>query len=362
MTAWFKSENERQSPDTTNGRQLCRECRLIKKFARSRESWKGQIGSGFMITKLVTEIYAANIEREDKALYDTMKAMRDRLENDPVVKHPVTPDSTITNGDDDPKAKFLKDKLSDAISWLDVLFKDDCAAEEAMKAWDKVFSTTYFTDTLEAEEDEKQEEQSAKSAAATNSGLEIALLLTRDFPFDKAVIALADAPPPLTYPHVEDNGALCLLPDSATFSPHHPVEVTISLLRDAAGLVEDCLSKRNQEDFRREFHSYWNRFLSDEKTKIVSLLDPQPPSRVVQVWKGNGIYVFGDDAVTLKFWLQNSFGKKNYNLEPAVFLWLSQTLVPLEYPKTNFDLAMLAQRQTEKGVAILRLLISKVPN
>lgn len=171
VTAWFKNENERQSPDTTNGRQMCRECRLIKKFARSRESWKGQIGSGFMITKLVTEIYAADIGREDKALYDTMKAMRDRLENGSVVEHPVTPDSTITDGDNDPKAKFLTDKLSDAISWLDVLFKEDCTAEEAMKAWDKVFNTTYFTDTLEAEDDEKQEEQFAKSAAAANSGL-----------------------------------------------------------------------------------------------------------------------------------------------------------------------------------------------
>lgn len=196
----------------------------------------------------------------------------------------------------------------------------------------------------------------------TEGEKEIDLLLTENFPFDKAVVALADALPPLTYPHVEDNGALCLLPDSATVSPHRPVEVTVSLLKDAAGLIEDCLSKRNQEDFRREFHSYWNRFLSDEKTKFISLLDPKPPSRVVQVWKGNGIYVFGDDAVTLEFWLQNSFGKKNYHLEPALFLWLSQTLVPLEYPKTNYDLAMLVQRQTEKGVAILSRLITKIPN
>jgi len=171
VTKWFKGENERQSPDATNGRQLCRMCRLIKKFANSRASWKGQIGSGFMITKLVTEIYSADIGREDNALYNTMKAMRDRLETNSVVEHPVTPDSTITDDSGaDPKAKFLKEKLSDAISWLDVLFKEGCTSEEAMKAWDKVFSTTYFTETLEAEK-EKGKQLSNSAAAVANSGL-----------------------------------------------------------------------------------------------------------------------------------------------------------------------------------------------
>jgi hypothetical protein len=79
VTEWFEEQNNTQSPDTDNGRQLRRIVRQIKKFARSRESWKGQILNGFGITKLVTECYCASGNREDAALHDTMKAIRDRL-------------------------------------------------------------------------------------------------------------------------------------------------------------------------------------------------------------------------------------------------------------------------------------------
>jgi hypothetical protein len=163
VTKWFEEENARQSPSESNGRQLRRICREIKKFSQSRSSWKGSIASGFMITKLVTECYRANANREDEALYYTMLAIRDRLERNLVVQHPVTPNETITKGDNDPKARFLKEKLSDAISWLAVLFKSDCSREQALKAWDKVFNTYYFISKLE----QKDEKKSASIQAST---------------------------------------------------------------------------------------------------------------------------------------------------------------------------------------------------
>jgi hypothetical protein len=107
VTSWFDAENTAQSPDTSNGRQLRRVAREIKKYARSRDSWKGQILSGFGITKLVTECFRSNQLREDTALYDTMKVIRDRLTWNLVVKHPVTPNETITTGVDDARARFL---------------------------------------------------------------------------------------------------------------------------------------------------------------------------------------------------------------------------------------------------------------
>ena len=161
VTQWFDDENKRQSPDDTNGRQLRRMTRLLKYFAKSRPSWKKSILSGFGITKLVTECYRANLSREDTALYDTMAAIRNRLEYDLIVKHPVTPDATITDGDDDPKARFLRDKLSDALEWLDVLFQSDCTRKKALKVWDKVFDTSYFSDQ---EADNKRTQNAALSA------------------------------------------------------------------------------------------------------------------------------------------------------------------------------------------------------
>jgi hypothetical protein len=123
---------------------------LGKDFARSRMSWRGRILSGFGITKLVTETYRADAGREDKAAYDTLKAMRDRLNRSLMINHPCTQGETITQGADDAKARFLREKLDEAIDSLAVLFKPDCTRTEAMKAWDKVFNTDVFSSRADA--------------------------------------------------------------------------------------------------------------------------------------------------------------------------------------------------------------------
>lgn len=155
VTDWFDRENTQRSPDGTNGRQLRRIVRQVKKYARSRPSWSGQILSGFGITALVVECYRANLGREDVALYDTMKAIRDRLRWNLVVKHPVTPNETITKNDDDASAKFLRDRLTEAIDTLAPLFDLDCTRKKALKCWDKVFATSFFSDRDEPKKEAK---------------------------------------------------------------------------------------------------------------------------------------------------------------------------------------------------------------
>lgn len=162
VTDWFERENDRRSPDDTNGRQLRRVTREIKKYARSRSSWDGQILGGFGITALVVECFKANVDREDRALYDTMKAIRDRLDGSLSIAHPVTPNETITADPDDAKARVLREKLTDAIDWLQPLFETDCDRETALKCWDKVYSTTFFIDRLE------KKDSSANEAASSS--------------------------------------------------------------------------------------------------------------------------------------------------------------------------------------------------
>src|SRR5260370_5337336 len=111
VTEWFEEQNSAQSPDTDNGRQLRRIVRQIKKFARSRESWRGQILSGFGITKLVTECYCSNANREDAALHDTMKAIRDRLDSSLGIDQPLTPNEPVTNAAQDERAGLLRDSI-----------------------------------------------------------------------------------------------------------------------------------------------------------------------------------------------------------------------------------------------------------
>ena len=147
VTDWFEDERT----ESSDGVQLRHLVRLIKKYAKTRSSWCGSILSGFGITVLVVECQLLDAKREDRALYNTMKMIRDRLNDNLVVEHPVTPDDTITNGDDDAKARMLRDKLSQALDCLAPLFEANCTRSQALSCWDNVYNTTYFSERGENE-------------------------------------------------------------------------------------------------------------------------------------------------------------------------------------------------------------------
>ncbi|KAF0136238.1 MAG: hypothetical protein FD139_2848 [Methylocystaceae bacterium] len=147
VSDWYEAERSKSS----DGVQLRRINRDLKKYARSRYSWRAGILSGFGVTVLTTEGIRVN-EREDRALYDTMVAIRDRLNWNLQVAHPVTPGDYITSGRDDAKARCFREKLTEAIDTLQPLFEADCTREKALKCWDKVFATTFFSERLEEEQ------------------------------------------------------------------------------------------------------------------------------------------------------------------------------------------------------------------
>lgn len=144
---WYE-DKRRLSADGTQMRRVNRE---LKKFAKSRASWGNSTLSGFAISVLTTEKFVAYSNREDEALYFTMERIRDRLNWDLKVKHPVTPDSWLTNGPNDAKSEFFREKLTNAVADLQPLFEPDCTREKALKCWDKVFNTTFFSDRYQEE-------------------------------------------------------------------------------------------------------------------------------------------------------------------------------------------------------------------
>ena len=146
VSKWY--ENERAK--SADGQQLLRVNRYLKKYARSRQSWRAGILSGFGISVLVVERFREH-DREDRALYDTMVTIRDRLEWNLQIAHPVTPGDYITSGADDARARSFRDKLTDAINALQPLFRSDCTRERALGCWDKVFATTFFGERFEDE-------------------------------------------------------------------------------------------------------------------------------------------------------------------------------------------------------------------
>jgi hypothetical protein len=147
---WFNQENQQLSPDEDNGRQFRRIVRYLKKYARSRIKWKGKISTGFMITTLAAECYVANRDREDTSLRDTMKRIYFRLLGSLEVNHPVTPNTRLTKGPGDQRCAFLRDRLKEALDELVVLDRLDCTGNDAAKAWDAVFNTTFFSERYES--------------------------------------------------------------------------------------------------------------------------------------------------------------------------------------------------------------------
>lgn len=146
VTTWFRDFNKdncaNASKDGDKG-QFVETVRLLKAFARSRKSWKGRISNGFVISKLAADQWAESVNRDDEALRNVAKAIRDKLYWTQAVKHPVLDENIIEDGN--AKAKFLRDKLEEKLQHLDVLDESDCDHAKAMSAWDKFFNTEWFS-------------------------------------------------------------------------------------------------------------------------------------------------------------------------------------------------------------------------
>lgn len=148
---WFSDTNQAKSPDQNNGRQFRRIVRMLKKFARSRVTWKDEIAAGFTITVLAAEKYASDLDREDVSLRSTMQKIYARLCWSLEVGHPVTPGAMLTSGPQDLGTSYLKDRLKEALDTLSVLDEEECTREKALSAWDKVFNASFFKSRFESE-------------------------------------------------------------------------------------------------------------------------------------------------------------------------------------------------------------------
>ncbi len=164
------------------------------------------------------------------------------------------------------------------------------------------------------------------------------------FPEVPVRTALVDHPPGMTWPHVERDGILCLLPSMAECDPDDPCGVAENLLNRSVRLVEELLHGAIvDQDFREEFLTYWAYETHTDSTSLISLLTPAPPSRVVRVWRGEGIEVVGEDAQMLERWVRRRFGAKvKTTTEDAAFIWLDEPPLPADYPGTAAELHALA--------------------
>lgn len=181
------------------------------------------------------------------------------------------------------------------------------------------------------------------------------LLLVGGFPRRPPRVALVDRPAFLTWPHIDEDGVLCLLGDHAEVDYSRPVEVAGTLLADAAGLVEDLAATGRTDDFRDEFNTYWGRTVPPRRPRMYSLLPPKPPSRITRVWRGRGFSLVGEQA-EIEAWLLNRFtGGVDTKTEAAAVMWLPRPPVPKEFPSTPSQVLTLAE-QVGAGKLLERLI------
>jgi len=183
----------------------------------------------------------------------------------------------------------------------------------------------------------------------------IDVVVTAGFPTVPVRTALVDHPEFMTWPHVESDGILCLLPNLAECDPDDPSDVAANLLNRSVRLIEDLLDGSIVDrDFRDEFLTYWAYKAHTDGAHLFSLLTPAAPSRAVQVWRGKGLEVVGEDAASLLDWIRNRFGNSvKTKMEDAAFIWLGEPLLPSAYPEMASDLRALAAASGDDAVQIL---------
>lgn len=191
----------------------------------------------------------------------------------------------------------------------------------------------------------------------------IDVVATQAFPRIPVRAALVDHPEALTWPHVEGDGILCLLPNMSEVDPDDPTAVAENLLIRSVGLIEELLQGDIVErDFKEEFLTYWAYKTHFDGSRLFSLIRPIPPSRSVCVWKGEGITVAGENEEALLTWVARRFGDSvTGNTAQGAFLWMETPPLPAQYPDTAAHLYSLAVELGPDAVNALEYAARQIP-
>lgn len=191
---------------------------------------------------------------------------------------------------------------------------------------------------------------------------ELHLLVETAFPYTAPRVVVVGGPDVLTWPHLEKDGFLCILETEASVSVHRPVDVIREVLDKACRLIEECVAGLNEDDFRKEFLSYWSIAADANGRRVISVIEPRGPGRRVSVWRGREVTVIGEDEGFLRQWLSRwrNFEAPVASIHDGALIWLPVPLVPVEYPGGAADVLALAAERSPETVSVLEeLAVSK---
>ncbi len=169
---WFNGEVKSRNEDFAGkGTQMRRLIQLIKRFCRSRYAW--DMPNGMKLTMLVAECQPAFDSRLDLAFRRLLKKLKNRLEEDKVIRNLAHPDQpALTRTESDQNVEDLLENIEAALEKLAVLdFPDHQDAKSAREAWDWIFqSDGFFREYDEKKEKREKQARLEKLAATIESG------------------------------------------------------------------------------------------------------------------------------------------------------------------------------------------------
>lgn len=138
ITKWFQDEVK------DKGTELRKVVRLSKMFCKSRAGWVNMPG-GLIQSVVIDEVFATDYSRIDEIFYYTMKAVKERLESNTEVYNPTDTSISLLSAQNhyDKMDNWLS-RLFDKLNKLDVLFDEDCDADDAYKAWNEFFNHDFW--------------------------------------------------------------------------------------------------------------------------------------------------------------------------------------------------------------------------
>lgn len=201
--------------------------------------------------------------------------------------------------------------------------------------------TDFFLKHEETPQKENDNVVWMKEVEVNDKKWKLEIHLTMHFPDEPPKIYVPEASTLfLINPHIDNNGFLCTIPDSASINRDDPVGVFFF----AVDCAEKILAGVDDSDFKDEFTAYWNRDLKNiETTLIITSLDELPV--LFNVFFGKKYFIVANSNKIINQWMSNCISKefsKEISLN-GILVNLDSPLLPEEYPKTLFDLKNLLE-------------------
>ncbi len=198
---------------------------------------------------------------------------------------------------------------------------------------------------------------------------ELDILLDTEFPFSAPRIALTTDEYLLQWPHVEDNGILCLRDGSDSINHSVSTELSKHYIEEAKKLISANRKGLRREDFIQEFESYWVYF-SEKNGSTASKLfllkqNFKRHTSTLYFTTFKNITVLCDSASDGARWIEEYFKEKSFDpaqFNPTAIFWLKAPLYPDEYPKANADVKKLVIKNNPADKKYLDKLVPIIPS